>query len=318
MQTVLIAVGGNAIYDRVDGNNLSSVRVAQVCRQIVKAYAQGFQPVITFGNGPQVGNLLEQAEQNTSSHKVVSSLDDCVAWTQGEIGYWLTRELLRQFAESGQIVSVIAVNTLVEVDPLDLAFRNPTKPIGRFIEAEDVDSFREQRGWFIASDANRGYRRMVPSPRPLRSPEVPAIAALIAQGVIVLCGGGGGIPVCRQDGVLNGIEAVIDKDFTSCLLAKELQIPTLVICTEIENVCLNYGTAEQQALYRLSVTDAERYQAQGQFAAGSMGPKVEALIDYIRQGGQRAIITSLDKLNEALEGEAGTEIVSDGVVDSLR
>jgi carbamate kinase len=167
----------------------------------------------------------------------------------------------------------------------------------------------------VGPDANRGYRRLVPSPMPLRIVEADAIGELIRQQVITLCCGGGGIPVYRKDGVFQGIEAVIDKDFTSCLLAKTLQIENLIICTEVENVYLNFGKPDQTALRRLTLAEAEKYQAEGHFGAGSMGPKVAAMIDYVKHGGKRAFITSLEKVIGALSGEAGTEIHADERVE---
>jgi carbamate kinase len=308
---VLIAIGGNAIYDKQSGDNLSPAHMEIVCQHVAAVCEAGYQPVITFGNGPQVGNLLDMAETSARMFSTPVTLDTCVAWTQGEIGYRLGRELNRQLIGKGIHTPVIAVNTLVEVDPADVAFQNPSKPVGRFISAQEAQQLYEERGWVVGPDANRGYRRRVPSPRPIATPEADAIQALLNQGCIVLCGGGGGIPVKRNaQGALEGVEAVIDKDFTSCMLAKVLKIPTLVICTEVEQVCLNFGTPEEKPLRQLSLTEATRYFDEGHFAAGSMGPKVAALIDYVQQGGKRAIITSLDKLGPALAGQAGTEIVS--------
>lgn len=319
LEPVLIAIGGNAIYDRQSGDNLSSAHVEAVCQRVAAVCQAGYQPLITFGNGPQVGNLLDMAETSARMFSTPVTLDTCVAWTQGEIGYRLARELSRQLLAKGIHTPVIAVNTLVEVDPADIAFQNPSKPVGRFISAEEAQRLYEERGWVIGPDANRGYRRRVPSPRPLATPEGEAIRALVAQGCIVLCGGGGGIPVKRNaQGELEGIEAVIDKDFTSCMLAKQLKIPNLVICTEVEHVCLHFGTPEEKPLRQLSLTEARRYLDEGHFAAGSMGPKVAALIDYVQQGGKRAIITSLDQLAHALAGEAGTEILSTGAMPVIQ
>ncbi len=310
MESVLIAIGGNALYDKKSGNNLCPNMVTQVCQKIVQVYHQGYLPVITFGNGPQVGNLLDMAETSARLFDTPVTLDTCVSWTQGEIGYWLTRELTRQLLEAGIEKPVMAVNTLVEVNPDDPAFQKPSKPVGKFIDADEAQKLYEERGWIVGPDANRGYRRMVPSPKPLRILEAAPIRHLIDNQFIVLCCGGGGIPVYKKDGVFQGIEAVIDKDFTSCLLAKTLHIENLIICTEVENVCLNFGTPEQKALYRLSLAEAEQYQAEGHFGAGSMGPKVAAMIDYVCHGGKRAFITSLEKTVEALAGTAGTEIHS--------
>lgn len=308
MESVLIAIGGNALYDKKSGNNLCPQMVRAVCQKIVQVYQSGYLPVITFGNGPQVGNLLDMAETSARLFESPVTLDTCVSWTQGEIGYWLTRELTRQLLEAGLEKPVMAVNTLVEVDPNDTAFQKPSKPVGRFINADEAQRLYDERGWIVGPDANRGYRRMVPSPKPLRILEAAPIRHLIDHQFLVLCCGGGGIPVYKKEGVFQGIEAVIDKDFTSCLLAKTLKIENLIICTEVENVYLNFGQPDQKALLRLSLAEAEQYQAEGHFGAGSMGPKVAAMIDYVRHGGKRAFITSLEKTVEALAGQAGTEI----------
>lgn len=308
MESVLIAIGGNALYDKQSGNNLSPSMVSEVCRRIVEVYQSGYLPVITFGNGPQVGNLLDMAETSARMFSTPITLDTCVSWTQGEIGYWLTRELNKQLLEQGINKPVMAVNTLVEVNPDDPAFQKPSKPVGKFIDAEEAQRLYEERGWIIGPDANRGYRRMVPSPRPLRILEADPIRQLIDHEFIVMCCGGGGIPVYQKGGVFQGIEAVIDKDFTSCLLAKTLHIENLIICTEVEHVYLNFGKPDQTALRRLSLTEAEKYLEEGHFGAGSMGPKVAAMIDYVKHGGKRAFITSLEKVVEALSGKAGTEI----------
>lgn len=308
MESVLIAIGGNALYDKKSGNNLSPDMVKAVCQRIVEVYQQGYLPVVTFGNGPQVGNLLDMAETSVRLFSTPIPLDVCVSWTQGEIGYWLSRELTRQLLAQGIQIPVMAVNTLVEVDPADSAFQKPTKPVGKFIDAEEAQRLYEERGWIVGPDANRGYRRLVPSPKPLRILEAAPIRNLIEQGVITLCCGGGGIPVYQKDGMLEGIEAVIDKDFTSCLLAKTLKIDNLIICTEVENVYLNFGKPDQQALRRLALTEARQYLEEGHFGVGSMSPKVAAMIDYVQHGGKRAFITSLEKVTEALAGQAGTEI----------
>lgn len=310
MESVLIAIGGNALYDKKSGNNLCPDMVRAVCQKIVQVYQQGYLPVITFGNGPQVGNLLDMSETSARLFESPVTLDTCVSWTQGEIGYWLTRELTKQLLEAGVDKPVMAVNTLVEVNPDDPAFQKPSKPVGRFINADEAQRLYDERGWIVGPDANRGYRRMVPSPKPLRILEAAPIRNLIDNQFLVLCCGGGGIPVYKKDGVFQGIEAVIDKDFTSCLLAKTLKIENLIICTEVENVYLNFGQPNQKALLRLSLAEAEQYQAEGHFGAGSMGPKVAAMIDYVRHGGKRAFITSLEKTVEALAGQAGTEIHS--------
>lgn len=311
MQKVLIAIGGNALYDKQGGNNLYQPLVADVCRNIVQVIQSGYLPVITFGNGPQVGNLLDMAETSARMFKDPITLDVCVSWTQAEIGYSITRELKSQLREAGIEMPIVALNTMVEVDPDDAAFKAPSKPVGRFITPEEGQRLYLERGWLVGPDANRGYRRLVPSPMPLRIHEADSIGALISQNIITLCCGGGGIPFYYQDGRMQGLEAVIDKDYTSCLIAKTLGIENLIICTEVENIYLNFGQPNQTALRRVSLSEAETYITDGHFSAGSMLPKVAALVDYVKHGGQRAFITSIPKMTEALAGEAGTEIYLD-------
>ncbi len=308
MKRVLIAIGGNAIYDKAGGNNLDRKLVQEVCRNIVDVVRRGYLPVITFGNGPQVGNLLDMAETSARMFSEEITLETCVSWTQGQIGYWLSNELSTQLIRAGLEYTVMATITTVEVDPDDPAFEHPTKPIGKFISPEVAQRLYEERGWLVGPDANRGYRRIVPSPMPLRIIEAGAIDRLISQNTITLCCGGGGVPVFRTPEGIRGIEAVIDKDYTSCLLAKTLKIENLIICTEVENVFLNFGTPEQKALGRLSIEEARRYMEEGHFSAGSMGPKIAAMIDYVESGGERAFITSIPSMSQALDGEIGTEI----------
>jgi carbamate kinase len=313
VETVLIAVGGNALYDKSSGNNLDSAQVQAVCERIAQAVQQGYLPVVTFGNGPQVGNLLDMAETSARMFKAPITLDTCVAWTQGEIGYRLQQALHNALTRLGIHRPIIAVNTTVSVNPQDPAIQKPSKPVGRFISPEEAQQLYEERGWVVGPDANRGFRRMVPSPMPLAIQEADAIRSLIQQGYIVLCCGGGGIPIqplnAQDDASYTGFEAVIDKDFTSCLLAKSIGIDHVIICTEVENVYLNFGQPNQTALHQVPLDDADRYMAEGHFSAGSMGPKVAAMIDYLKHGGKRAIITSLEKTIEALNGNAGTQFV---------
>jgi carbamate kinase len=306
---VLIAIGGNALYDPKLGNNISLAYAQTICRLLVEVIQKGFQPILTFGNGPQVGNLLDMAETSARLFSDPVTLDTCGAWSQGEIGYWLARELTTALLKVGVQRSIVSIITTTQVDPNDPAFLHPTKPVGRFISPEEAQQLYEERGWIIGPDANRGYRRMVPSPRPIRIVEAEAIATLVDAGVIPLCCGGGGIPVQINDAEMRGIEAVIDKDFTSCLLAKTLQLEALLICTAVPEVYLHYGTPEQTALKHITVAEAEQYLAEGHFPAGSMGPKITAMVDYIRHGGKRAIMTNLDNVVNALMGTAGTELV---------
>ncbi len=308
MKRVLIAIGGNALYDKQQGNNLELHLLREICFHIAHVVKQGYLPVVTFGNGPQVGNLLAMAEKSAELFPSPVPLDTCVSWTQGEIGYWLASEIYTQLINLGLDYSVVAINTTVEVDPKDPAFKTPSKPVGKFLTKEEAQELYEDRGYAIGQDSNRGYRRLVPSPKPLKILEEKAIETLISQNIITLCCGGGGVPVFWSDKGVQGIEAVIDKDYTSCLLAKNLQIENLIICTEVDYVYLNYGTPQQKALGQMTLVEAERYLAEGHFPEGSMKPKVAALIDYLKGGGKRALITSIPKMSDALEGKRGTEI----------
>lgn len=308
-QRILIAIGGNALYDKEGGNNLHPAQVETICDHIVDVTRQGYLPVITFGNGPQVGNLLDMAETSARLFSSRVTLETCVAWTQGQMGYWLANTLSTRLIRAGLPHTVMATITSVEVDPNDPAFQHPSKPIGKFITPEIAQKLYEERGWHVGPDACRGYRRLVPSPRPKAILEIRALKTLVDQGVIVLCCGGGGVPVVRTDSGLKGVEAVIDKDYASCLLATSLGIERLVICTDVRHVYLDYGTPQARTLGQVASADARRYLAEGQFSSGSMGPKVEALLDYLDAGGEQALITSLDSLSEALAGRTGTRFV---------
>lgn len=310
MKTVLIAVGGNALFDAEGGNNIDPLKLSTVCNEIANVVRLGYQPIITFGNGPQVGNLLEMSERFTVPPKWPIPLDVCVAWTQAEIGYFLGKEIHNHLLTSGTPPCIASVNTTVVVDTNDPAFLNPTKFIGNFYDKADAEALCDERGWQMTVDSNRGYRRVVPSPVPIRIVEEDSIRLLVEGGCVVLCGGGGGIPVIEEAEALRGTEAVIDKDHTACLLAERLQIQEIVICTGVSQVCLNYGTPEEKPLDTVSVAEAKAYLAQGHFPPGSMGPKVEALVHFVEQGGERAIITRLQDVTLALNGKAGTRFTA--------
>lgn len=309
MKPILVAIGGNALFDTENGNNIDPFAMDHVCNTLVEAIGLGYAPVITFGNGPQVGNLLEMAENTIQPPRWPIPLDVCVAWTQAEIGYVFTKTLYNKLREKNLSLPIIEVNTTVVVDENDPAFFNPTKYVGNFYTEEQSQFLTEERGWQMKADSNRGYRRVVPSPRPIKILEEAAIKSLVDSGCIVLCGGGGGIPVAEEDGTLRGVEAVIDKDYTACLLATALNIPELMIATAIDYVYLHFGTPEQTALTQVSLEEAKHHLADGQFPPGSMGPKVEALIHFLEQGGKRALMTQLENLSEALQGKAGTQFI---------
>lgn len=309
MSKLLIAFGGNAIlragqrgtYDE----QLENVRVS--CKRLVELYKNGHTMVITHGNGPQVGNLLIQNEC-ASATIPAQPLHSCVAQTQGQIAFMIQNGLENEFRLQGEEIQTTAIITRVLVDPKDQAFTNSTKPVGPFFSAEHAEKQIAQGETWI-NDSNRGWRKVVPSPKPLRILEAKAIKQALEQSGVIIAVGGGGIPVIEQDNQIVGVEAVIDKDHASALLASNLGVETLVMLTDVPNVKIGFGRPDETELSSLTVADAERYIAEGQFGVGSMAPKVEAAIDFIRAGGKRAIITSLNELVTAVQGEAGTVII---------
>jgi carbamate kinase len=272
--------------------------------------AGGWDVVIAHGNGPQVGFILRRSELAARElHEV--PLDVCGADTQGAIGYALQQSLQNHFTDLGIDKPVATVVTQVEVDPADPAFSDPTKPIGSFMDADTAARRRDQDRWHVREDAGRGWRRVVPSPDPIRIVEESTIAALLATGTVVIAVGGGGIPVVSDTrGWRHGIAAVIDKDRASSLLARNLSADLLLISTSVEKVALNFGTPQQSDVDRMTLEEARTYLAEGiHFKAGSMGPKIEAAIDYLEAGGKEVIITDPPNLTRAVNGETGTHIV---------
>jgi carbamate kinase len=274
---------------------------------------QGWTVAIGHGNGPQVGFVLRRSElanQVEGIHEV--PLDVCGADTQGATGYMLQQSLYNEFLKRGIDKKAATVVTQVEVDRSDPAFQNPTKPIGSFMEEAQAVEKKEKESWSVVEDAGRGWRRVVPSPLPIRVVEEPAVKALIDLGMCVITVGGGGIPVVADvSGSLQGIAAVIDKDFASSLLANAIGAELLIISTAVEKVALNFGKQDQQWIDRMTVAEAKAYLAEGtHFAKGSMAPKIQACIWFIERGGKKAIITDPDNIGRALAGETGTMIVS--------
>jgi carbamate kinase len=270
---------------------------------------EGWDVVITHGNGPQVGFILLRSElARHVLHPV--PLDSCGADTQGAIGYMLQQCLYNAFLKKGMKKQAVTVVTQVVVDRNDPAFQNPTKPIGPFMSKEEALKRKEEEGWDVMEDAGRGWRRVVPSPYPLEIVELDAIKSLVDQGFVVIAVGGGGIPVIRlDDGSLKGVEAVIDKDLASSLLAVGIKADLFLISTAVEKVALNYKKPNQVWLDRMTLEEAKRYYDEGHFPPGSMGPKIKAIISYLEQGGKEAIITSPENITRALRGETGTRIV---------
>ncbi|MBU5442634.1 carbamate kinase [Paenibacillus sp. MSJ-34] len=313
MKTVLLALGGNAIlqanqeasYD----NQLKNV--IGCCEAIANIVQKGYRVLLTHGNGPQVGNILLQNEIAKDTIPMLP-LHVCNAESQGFIGYMFQQSLMNEMARRNIDRQVVCMLTCVEVSPNDDAFRLPSKPIGPFYDKEEAERLASEHGWNVVEDSNRGWRRVVPSPRPHGIVGGKTMQELLQAGHIVIAAGGGGIPVVREvDGTLRGVETVIDKDRTACRLAKELDADMFVMLTDVEHVFIRFGQPDQQALHTITTEDAKRYLAEGQFGKGSMGPKMEAAVDFAETGGT-AVIGSLRSAALALEGKAGTRIVKKG------
>lgn len=307
---IVVAIGGNSLIE--DPQNVSVeaqfAAASKTARHIAQLAQHGYRIVIAHGNGPQVGFALQRSEA-LQDELFPQPLDFCVAETQGSIGYQLQMALYNELHRHKIKRGVSTVLTQVVVDSHDRAFTRPTKPIGSFMSEEEALKREREEQWSVISDAGRGFRRVVPSPKPLAIVELETIAALVEKEIIVIATGGGGIPVTIQpDGTLRGCEAVIDKDLAAAFLAKQLNADVLLISTAVEQVYLNYGRASQRPLSHLTVSECRDYMAQGHFASGSMLPKIEALIDFVSFSGKEGIITSPDNISAALEGEKGTWI----------
>jgi carbamate kinase len=307
-QTIVVALGGNAIL-RPGQKGTAEDQVANVkmtCESIARMVKEGYRVVITHGNGPQVGNILIQ---NLHSQDLVPAmpLDVCGAKSQGLIGYMIQQALHNELVKDGINTPVVTVLTQVVVNEHDPAFRNPTKPIGPFYTEEEARRFAGERGETWKEDSGRGWRKVVPSPLPVEIFERSAISALIEEGVVVIAAGGGGIPVIRKGNTLSGIEAVIDKDLASSKLALDIKADTLLILTDVERVAINYRTPSEAYLTGITVSEAKKYMDEGHFSAGSMGPKVQAAVNFAANGGT-SIIASLNRSQDALRGKSGTRI----------
>lgn len=312
MSKVVLAIGGNAIIKEGQKGTIEEQRqnLNESAEPVLALMEQGHTVVVTHGNGPQVGNTLIRGEMAKSVIPEYT-LDVYGAETQGNLGYLIQQTFKNKMVERNINKTVATVVTQSVVDKNDPAFQDPTKPIGPFYSKEDMEKFvAADPDLTFVEDSGRGYRRVVASPKPIRIVEKEAIEALLDKGISVVSTGGGGIPVIENNGKLEGIEAVIDKDFASALLAADINADYLFILTGVEQVAINFGTPEQQNLLEMTVDDALRYMEEGQFPKGSMGPKIEAAILFLQKGGKNVIITSIDKLPDALEGKTGTRIVS--------
>jgi len=310
-RVAVVAIGGNSLIKDARHQTVPDQYLAahESTEHILSMIKDGWNVVITHGNGPQVGFILRRSELAAHElHEV--PLDVCGADTQGAIGYALQQNLQNAFRQAGLDRSVATVVTQTEVAADDPAFARPSKPIGSFMDEEQAERRRRQ-GWDLIEDAHRGYRRVVASPVPLRIVELPVIRRLLESGAVVIAAGGGGIPVVpSQTGELHGVAAVIDKDLASALLANALDADLLLISTAVERVALNFGTPRQRWVDRLTLSEAKHYLAEGgHFGSGSMAPKIEAVINYLEHGGREALITSPATIEQALAGTTGTRII---------
>jgi carbamate kinase len=312
---VVVALGGNAAYpptiQGTAGEQLALMR--QVCAHFVEIIRAGWQLVLTHGNGPVVGNILYRMAR-TADELPPMPMDVCVAHSQGGMGYMLQQSFANVLVDHGMDVVVSCIVTEVEVDQDDPAFHKPTKPVGKFLSEAQAQQMAASTGWMFAEDSGRGWRRIVASPKPRKILDLQTVDALLDAGVIPVACGGGGIPVVRTaQGHWSGVAAVIDKDLTSAMLAAHLHADALIMLTGVERVALDFGKPTQRWLDHMTLAQAREHAAQGQFPAGSMGPKIEAAISYLEESPQAnhdgvVIITSLEKAFDALLGRAGTRI----------
>ena len=307
----VVAIGGNSLIKDKQHQTVRDQYIAagETCWHIAAMIEEGWDVAIGHGNGPQVGFILRRSELSAHElHEV--PLDVCGADSQGAIGYALVQNLENDFRQLGLDRHAVAVVTQVEVAADDPAFQHPTKPIGSFMDEEDAER-RRAEGWAVVDDANRGWRRVVASPQPIRIVEEDAIKRLLDEGFVVVSVGGGGIPVVADaDGKLTGVAAVIDKDLASSLLATRIDADLLMITTAVEKVALDFGTPDQRWIDHMTLAEAKGYLAEGRhFAAGSMAPKIEAVIGFLERGGELAVVTDPENVERALRGETDTTIV---------
>ncbi|MBI9097459.1 MAG: carbamate kinase [Spirochaetaceae bacterium] len=309
----VIAIGGNSLIADKEHQTVED-QYSAICttaQHIVDLIEDGYSVVVTHGNGPQVGFILRRSEiaHDTAGMHAVP-LVSCGADTQGAIGYQIQQAMDNEFKKRGLDKSAVTVVTQVEVDKNDKAFENPSKPIGTFYTEGQMSIIKKEHpDWIMVSDAGRGYRRVVASPKPQKIVEKRAIDTLIGAGFNVIAVGGGGIPVTREEGRYVGVDAVIDKDFATSLLAAELQADLLIISTGVPQVALNFNTPEQKQLETVTSEEMKKYMEEGHFAPGSMLPKVEAVLSFIERGGKKAIITDPEHIKEAVAGKTGTHVV---------
>ncbi|GBE14639.1 MAG TPA: carbamate kinase [Proteobacteria bacterium] len=312
---MLVAIGGNATHpENITGTSDEQIAIAaNTARALLPLTLFDNELVVTHGNGPVVGKILMR-QVLTRDRIPPMSLDICVAHSQGGIAYLLMQAMENALREAGSPRHVACLLTQVEVDPEDPAFENPTKPIGPFFSESDAGKISQEIGWLMKEDAGRGWRHVVPSPKPLHICDISLVQALAQRGTVVIAGGGGGIPIVRgPKGVRRGVEAVIDKDHTSALMGNVLGIEDMLILTSVPKVVVRFGKPDSRDLDHVTLDELRTYYNEGYFAEGSMGPKILAAIRFLDGGGKRVIIGHLEKAMEALSGETGTHIVCDEV-----
>lgn len=308
----VIAFGGNALLRPEDQGKIEEQlqRAYDTALWLVPLTTQGYKLVVVHGNGPQVGNLMLQMEEASTKIPPLP-VDVCDAMTEGSMGYILELALRNQFKKMGKKLQIATILTPVLVDPKDPGFENPTKPIGPFYTKFRAEQLSKEYGWIIKEDAGRGYRKVVPSPKPLKILNIDLIQEMINLRDILIAGGGGGIPVVlKENGSLKGVEAVIDKDYTASLIARELEADLFIILTGVSKVAKDFGKETQEFLSKISVAQAKEMLKEGQFPAGSMGPKIEAAISFVEHTGKKVLITDSSTLALALEEKDGTYILT--------
>lgn len=310
MKKIVVALGGNALQSGNGGATAEAQLevVKKTSEYLAEISSRGYEMAVVHGNGPQVGRIL-QAYEAAKDVTPVMPFDVCGAMSQGYIGYHIQQCLRYALAKKGKNIPVVTLATQMVVDSEDVGFKNPTKPIGQFYNEEEAKKLTEEKGYVMKEDAGRGFRRVVASPIPQKIVEIDSVRKLWDTTVVVACGGGG-IPVIEKaDGQLEGVAAVIDKDFAAELLAEEVDADCLMILTEVEKVAINFNKPDQKNLDKMTLAEAEQYIKEGQFAPGSMLPKVQAAMKFVQKNpSKKAIITSLDKAVDALEGKTGTVI----------
>jgi carbamate kinase len=310
-RTVLVAIGGNSLIRPGEPITVATQRmhVMETCRALAAIISAGWRVVVTHGNGPQLGAALRRSELGAGDAYPLS-LDMCVASTQGEIGVLLQQALSEALEAVGARQPIATILTQALVSPGDLAFTHPSKPVGPFYSFAESER-RRHAGWTFVEEAPHGYRRAVASPAPLEIVEEPAIRALMHAGVVVIAVGGGGVPVVRRNGRIEGIDAVIDKDLASALLATHLRVDVFAMSTDVDHIYLNFARPDARGLGQVTADELRRFAADGHFPAGTMGPKVEAALQFIAAGGSEVIVTAPDRLVAAIEGhDEGTRVVS--------